>query len=235
MDTGLDVLVVADGSDPHAQVVLDHLGGRSTRIARLNLGDIRAVRQSAQPGALDLDLGGSWRRISGTTTVWWHRAGVVDVTALDAEEAALARDEGPHVLRGALASSWCRWVDDPFDVERAELKLAQLAAATSLGVRIPDSRVTNDPFIARQFAAGRRVVAKALSPGVGIAPYTAELGDSDLDVIGGLPTLVQELVQATADVRVVVVGGRAGRGSASAAGIPSTGGPKPRTARGSFR
>jgi glutathione synthase/RimK-type ligase-like ATP-grasp enzyme len=209
VDTGLDVLVVADGNDPQARVVLDQLGGGSTGIARLNLGDIRAVRQSAQPGALDLDLGGSWRRISDTTTVWWHRAGVVDVAALDAEEAALARDEGPHVLRGALAGSWCRWVDDPFDVGRAELKLAQLAAATSLGVRIPDSRVTNDPFLARQFAAGRRVIAKALSPGVGIAPYTAELGDADLDVIGGLPALIQELIQATADVRVVVVGGRA--------------------------
>lgn len=209
MDAGLDVLVVADLDDPHAQIVLDHLAGCSKRVARWNLGDIRSVHHSALPGALDLELGGLCGRISRTTTVWWHRPGVVDVADLDAEEAALARDEGPHVLRGALASSWCRWVDDPFDVGRAELKLAQLAAATSLGIKIPDSRVTNDPEVAHRFAAGRRVIAKALSPGIGIAPCTAELSDSDLDVIGGLPTLVQELIHATADVRVVVVSGQA--------------------------
>jgi glutathione synthase/RimK-type ligase-like ATP-grasp enzyme len=99
-----------------------------------------------------------------------------------------------------------RIVDHPFIVARAEVKQWQLAAARGLGIRVPATHITNCPETARDFTSGRRIIAKALSPGIGIAPFVAEVFDTDLDAVRALPTLLQELVPASADIRVVVVG-----------------------------
>lgn len=188
-------------------LVLAELNGLGVRSGRYNLGDLRSVPLSLHQGALDLYTSGEWQRVTAATTVWWRRTGNVEVAELDSEEARLAGDECPHVLRGALMSVGVRWVDDPFDIERAELKLYQLGVAASLGIPIAPTLVTNDPSAAHTFATDRRLVAKPLSPGQGIAPFVAELADDDLDVVAGLPTLLQERVGASADLRVVVVGG----------------------------
>jgi hypothetical protein len=79
-------------------------------------------------------------------------------------------------------------------------------AARRIGIRTPLTRLTNDPESARSFAANMRVVAKAVSPGVGIAPFVAEVLDADMDYVTPLPTMLQEMIHADSDVRVVVVG-----------------------------
>jgi hypothetical protein len=99
-----------------------------------------------------------------------------------------------------------RWVDEPFTVARAETKLHQLATAERLGLSTPASVATNDPEAARAIAPGRDLVAKALSAGVGIAPFVQSLDEADVEHLRSHPTLVQELIGASADMRVVVVG-----------------------------
>ena len=211
----IDVLVVADDGDAHGDAVLaelEKLGLQTARFnlsdvrARFNLSDVRATELSARPGALDLGGGDLADRVTAATTVWWRRSGVVQTPELDEEESRLAWDECPHILRGALSSSGVRWVDEPFDVERAELKLFQLQVAETLGVSAPASLVTNDEDEARRFGLERRVVAKALSPGIGIAPFVAEVDGNDFAVVAALPVFLQERVEATADLRVVAVG-----------------------------
>jgi glutathione synthase/RimK-type ligase-like ATP-grasp enzyme len=207
--SGVDVVIVADDRDAHATAVDAELNAIGVSTVRFNLSHLRAVAQSAHPGALDLLIGSEWRRISHKTTVWWHRAGTVDTADLTGEEVQLAYDEGPHLLRGSLAAAGVRWVDEPFDVDRAETKLFQLAVAAGLSLTIPATLTTNDPGAAGDFAVERRVVAKPVSPGVGIVPHVAEVGDADLAQVSGNPTLLQALVTATADLRVVVVNGHA--------------------------
>jgi hypothetical protein len=205
----LDVVVVSDHSDEHCVAVLEELNSIEASSLVFNLGDLRRVFLSAPVGALDVLDSGDWARASRNTTVWWRRAGAIDATGLDSEEAALLTDEGPDVLRGALLAAGVRWVDDANSIERAELKLFQLATAARLGVRIPITRIMNSPEDAHQFANGRRLVAKALSSGIGIAPFAAELTADDLDKVAGCPTMLQELVEAEADLRIVVVNDQA--------------------------
>jgi glutathione synthase/RimK-type ligase-like ATP-grasp enzyme len=107
---------------------------------------------------------------------------------------------------GALEEAGVRMVDHPLAVARSEIKQLQLAVARRLGIAVPATQVTNDPDTARAFAANRKIIAKAVSPGVGIAPYVAEVLDCELDALKTLPTMLQELVSASADLRVVVVG-----------------------------
>ena len=116
----------------------------------------------------------------------------------------------PHILVGGLFACGVRWVDEPFNVSRAERKLFQLSTASRMHLAVPRSLVTNDPTLAAHMLNAMRLVAKPLSPGRGIAPYVAEVDGGDLIDFGGLPVLLQELVVgADADLRVVVVGSRA--------------------------
>ena len=205
----LDVLVVDNEGDPHSQAVIEELLELGVSALRYNLADLRRNLITVRPGVMKLVTEGHRYRITPKTTVWWRRYGRVEVSDLEHEEAQLAQDECPHILNGALQSAAVRWVDDPNDVDRAELKVFQLQAASRLGIRFPDSLVTNDPALARQFTAGRRCVAKALSPGTGIAPFTDTVTDADIDLLSQLPALLQEKISATADLRIVVIGDEA--------------------------
>jgi hypothetical protein len=204
--TDVDVVVIDDEGDAHGDAVLAELEALGAHSLRYSLDDLRSVPFCLQRGSLDLYASGGWQRITSGTSVWWRRIGTVEVSDLDPEEARLASDEAPHLLRGALMCAGVRWVDDPFHVERAELKLNQLCVAASLGIATPATMTTSDLSAARTFATGRRVIAKPLSPGQGIAPFVTELEEQDLDLVMGLPTLLQESVLASADLRVVVVG-----------------------------
>jgi hypothetical protein len=204
-NSALDVIVVGDSHDTHCDVVCEELALNGVGAVRFNLTDLRATPFVAEPGWLQLQFGARRFSVSHQTSAWWRRVGTVEAGDLGEEEARLAFDEGPHLLIGALAAAGVRFVDDPFAVARAETKQYQLALARQLGIATPPTCITNDPAAARAFASGRRVVAKAVSPGIGIAPFVAEVQELELDAISVLPTMLQELVQASADLRVVVV------------------------------
>lgn len=201
------VLIIADDDDPHALLILSLLSQKDVPALTLNLAKLRGVPLSIQRSQLTIGSGADARRLASSTTVWWYRAGTTPVEDLDPDEAALIADENPHLLRGALEACGVRWVDPPHIVTRAEVKLYQLAVADQLGIRTPDTLVTSTPEEAGRFQTGRRVVTKALSPGLGIAPFTSEVGSQDLQALTTNPALLQELVTATDDARVVVVNG----------------------------
>jgi hypothetical protein len=200
------VLVVASADDDHARVVLQSLATLGVRALRFNLDDVRTVRQLAETGSFKLLSAGQWNLVDFRTTVWWRRAGIVAVEDLDALEARLVEEECVELLRGGLLTAGARFVDDPFVIARAETKELQLSVARGLGVRVPATLVTNDLHQAREFAKDRRIVAKAVSSGEGIAPFVAECEPDDLGRLEAAPVMLQELVDARADLRVVVVG-----------------------------
>lgn len=201
------VLIVADDDDPHALLIQSLLSQRDVPVMTLNLGKLREVPLAIRRSQLRIGSDGAARRVASKTTVWWYRAGKTPVEDLDGDEAVLVADENPHLLKGALEACGVRWVDPPHIVARAEVKLYQLAIANQLGIRTPDTLVTNEPEEAGRFQTGRRLVTKALSPGLGIAPFTAEVGSQDLQTLTTNSALLQEFVAATADARVVVVNG----------------------------
>jgi glutathione synthase/RimK-type ligase-like ATP-grasp enzyme len=81
----------------------------------------------------------------------------------------------------------------------------QLSVAVACGARVPASVVTNSPRVARPFASPGRTIAKSVSAGIGIAPYAGAVDEHLIDLLPNAPTLLQELVEGAADLRVVVV------------------------------
>ncbi len=202
----IDIVVVAETRNPHGEVVRDELRVLGASSFVYNLANFRQQHVRFQSGLLEVEVGGDWVAISNRTGVWWHRTGEVDVGDLDEDEALLAGQEALSLFRGTLTAAGVRWWDDPFVVDRADMKPFQLSVVSNLGVAIPATLVTNHVEEARAFAKSRQIVAKASSAGIGIAPYVDFVTSDDLRHVGGLPVMLQEFVPASADLRVVVVG-----------------------------
>lgn len=201
----LDVLFLTQPDDEHCRLVDSLLVGRNR--ATFDLSQLTEVRFDVSERVV-LWLPNGPAQITDETTVWWRRPGSPVVVDLDDEEAQLVIDEAPHILKGTLEWAGVRWLDRPDLIMRAELKLRQLAVARSLGVATPPTVLTSSPETAAAFASSHQAVVKALSPGVGIAPYTSPVGVSDSGHVKRCPSLLQAQIPASADVRVVVVGGR---------------------------
>jgi hypothetical protein len=205
----LDVLIVADFGDLHAAAVIDIVEGFGASAVRFNLADVADSGFTVCTDGVRLVTDQGVWAVGPHTKVWWHRSGCYDVSGLDDIEARLARDESLAALCGALIGCDAAWIDDPFVIERAELKLVQLSEAAKLGIVTPTWLVTNEVPPAQGLLRAGPTLAKALSAGYGIAPFAAEIGRTDVAAVSALPTLLQQVIEADADLRVVVVAGQA--------------------------
>lgn len=206
----VSVLVVADESDAHGKAILNELASQGHSAFRFNLSDIRSDSFTFEAGQLRLGRTGEDFRVSSSTAVWWRRLGTISTRYLEPAEARLVQDEAPHILRGALAGCGVEWVDDPFVIARAETKLLQLAVAHRLGLKTPPTLLTDSRTDAAHFLGLHgRAVAKALSGGIGIAPFVGEIETDDLGFVATNPVLLQARIDATADLRVVTVADQA--------------------------
>lgn len=202
----LDVLIVAAKNDPHAQAVAERITTLGARVRIFSLADLQAEQFTLEGGEVRAGPAHDPFVIGRRTSIWWRRPGSVPTAGLSEDDVRFVADEAPHVLRGALEAAQPRWVDEPFDVLRAEHKLFQLAVASSLKMPTPRTLVTNVVQTAASFIGVGPAIAKPLSPGYGIAPFTSAVSVGDAGQVEALPALLQEQVDASADVRVVVVG-----------------------------
>lgn len=202
----LDVLVVARPGDQHADAVLGLLkdAGASAGRASANALQNDRIRWSPEPD-VRLVAEGSELVVDAATCIWWRRPGWFETSVEDHAEVVLLEAEVAQILEGALLSLEPRWVDSPMAIRKAENKLVQLTLAKRLGVRTPDSIVTNEPRVAAEFLEAGAVVAKSVSSGPGLAPYVGPIDPSLLDAVATAPVLLQRLVEADADCRVVTV------------------------------
>jgi glutathione synthase/RimK-type ligase-like ATP-grasp enzyme len=123
-------------------------------------------------------------------------------------------DDTYSILQARLK---CPWVNHPDATRVANDRLQQLAAAKSIGLNIPETVITNDPEMARDFYQVHRdrSIIKALhhhAVQVGnrvYAMYTHKMTNKDLSYLNDLvnaPCILQEKLVKKSDIRVTVVG-----------------------------
>lgn len=220
------VLIISSAQDGHVDPVLQELARRGvgTRLIDpalyLESGGLSVKveeRLSAKFRSSEAEVGLDCS--SEVASVWYRRpSDIPRPQALLAEEGDWYRRECQHLLSGVWADSDCLWVSKPDAVNRASLKLPQLALARRLGLSVPRTIVTNEPDEARRFlsACDAGAVVKALSapyvfyPGRGAATlYTHLIGVADMERIDDVktcPTMLQQFIRKAADVRVTVIG-----------------------------
>lgn len=204
------MVIAGCASDPHVSALAEELARRATPVV------IGSVPELALMGL-------TWRARDGTslrvdsdlieltpdTAVWWRRPDGPAPQSLAPSDRILLLDESAALVLGAFAAAGVRWVDRPGTMDSARLKTVQLNTADRLGARIPETMITSCPEDAVSFSQLiGPVVAKAASSGVGVAPFVDVVPVSALALVEACPTLLQERIQASSDVRVVTIGSR---------------------------
>jgi glutathione synthase/RimK-type ligase-like ATP-grasp enzyme len=218
------ILILAPPEDAHARrvaqevhrlgaeaAILDTRAAGSGLRASLRLhGDRLTIGVRAAPDAPIRDL-------TQITAVWTRRPGrpSLPATVLDADQRRFVSGEWRSVIDGMTAAiGLSTRVMSPIENQRvAGVKPYQLAVAQRVGLRIPDTLITNDPEEAREFvdAHSGAIVHKAMTGMENAFLETRRWHDHDLRVLHHLPlapTIFQELVDGPADIRVTIVGER---------------------------
>lgn len=224
----MTVLVLTHDGDTTADRVSAELAVRGVPVVRLDQAAIpqrtsisARIRTGQQwTGRLD-GQSGELADLSAVRAVWHRhtRQFVVD-DRMSSPERAFAYGEARMGFGGVLAAlglGQALWVNDPVAAARAEYKPVQLQAAVQVGLKIPETIITNDPRSAHDWAVnlGRPVVYKPLS-GVWHADegqvrliYTSPVTDlSELfdPALARTACLFQQQVEKQYEGRAIVVG-----------------------------
>ena len=211
------ILIVADEGDLHARHLrnlIESDGGSAVVLDFAGLADGGCVSFEVGAEGLTSRIAGSEPiDFADVRTVWLRRPAVVRPPASVSSAAArtFVWQEWSAAVNGmAMAQDHLRWVNDPL-AQNAASKPRQLHCARKVGLRVPDTVITNDPQRARGFIArhGGLVIHKALTSSASRLLET-RVWDEDRDgphlaALPLAPAIFQRLVPG-ADVRSVVIG-----------------------------
>jgi glutathione synthase/RimK-type ligase-like ATP-grasp enzyme len=213
------VLLFGAPRAPHVAALAQELERRSVPVAHL---DPRAyparswITQSIGPSAdlrsfseeVDLStIGAGW--IGGPRTI--RLSGTLAPASRRFAKAAALQG-----LDSLLRACPFPWVNDPDAAARCDDKVLQLATARRLGLRVPDTLVTNDPAAFLRFQRRHpRLIAKTVAGSDGLPDskrvLTNEVTSVDVaaaDAVRHSPVCFQEAVPKKSELRVTVVGRR---------------------------
>ncbi|WP_338826204.1 hypothetical protein MTBGP_06940 [Moorella thermoacetica] len=159
-------------------------------------------------------------RLEDISVIWYRRLLLPPkVEFFGQENAPYIQHESRHFLEGTFLSLSVPWINPMGNVYIAERKLLQLQIAQECGLVIPKTCITNSPDKLRQFAKNIDVVCKPIYSGLQITPsanyssYTREITPGELleqdAEICLCPTLLQERIHKSKDIRITFFGEKA--------------------------
>lgn len=213
------ILIVAPRDDVHARCVAQDLEKMSRPFSfvdssRLSIEERVQFRAGRQKSSTWTCLDGQPIDLETVDTVWHRRRYLPTASAgSSSHDRQYFQREWTELLAGMFGSLDQPWfVNDP-DRQQAALKPLQLRLAEQIGLRIPDTLITNDPAAAAAFVDRheRRVVHKALTPPRHRFLATKYWEESDRALLPNLvlaPAIFQEAVTGGRELRITVIGGQ---------------------------
>jgi glutathione synthase/RimK-type ligase-like ATP-grasp enzyme len=209
-------LVVSFRDNPHVEAVLEHLRRPWVVIDVADFPTRAAlnVAFSRDEELVSLRLAdGTVVRSETVGAVWYRRERPMEIDPLitDPRARLFAWSESNEAFTGFLRTLHCYWMNPPAADEEAQRKIRQLQLARAVGLPVPETCITNDPTVAREFVLRHPsdgVVRKAFR-NIREAPRPTKVvnaADRDrLDDVRYAPVTLQEYVPALLDLRVLVV------------------------------
>jgi glutathione synthase/RimK-type ligase-like ATP-grasp enzyme len=222
------LLIVTAKSDTHADYVIRACEQRGTLLpVRLNSDDFLenacySFRWDAA-GALtrsQLALQDSGRAIETVAVAWWRKPDQMTPPAAlcHPEAVRFAQEEGEMLLRcsDALFDD-IAWVNHPQAIAASGRKLRQIRVAQSLGLRVPETIVSNQPQELLAFLrAHDRCIIKAIEFGgfrhegrpwgTYTSAITVEQAQGMLASMPLAPVMLQRAISKQRELRVTVIG-----------------------------
>jgi glutathione synthase/RimK-type ligase-like ATP-grasp enzyme len=212
------ILIIADQDDVHSRHVKSLIetaggGARILDFARLAEGArfSHALGSRTDTGHLVSKESVDFAQVQ---TIWLRRPTMVAVPDAVTDDAArtFVRHEWSAAINGMAMSHDVRWVNHPF-AQNAASKPLQLHWAQKVGLPIPETLITNDPQLVREFVRRHddRVVHKALTDLSGrlidTRAWDKSRDDAHLDACLPIaPGIFQRHIQGRGDVRSAIIG-----------------------------
>ena len=215
------ILIISSHRDAHARAVIERIEARagSYRVLDLSQFPIRSAL-SLEFGAFNDGYAARWQaeseavNFADSRVVWWRRPQpfTIDPAISDPENRNFAIVESHSAFSGLWLTLDAFWINHPTRDEEAARKVYQLKLAQQVGLRIPDTRITNNVEEARSFIdrhGSTRTVYKAFSGTEQAWRETRLLKPGELDLITNVrfaPVIFQEYIPAGVDLRITAVG-----------------------------
>lgn len=215
------VAIVSSKADLATDSVVLRLHGRGVQVARLNTEDYPFFCHLSTE-MVDEEVTTRWSATDRRPTALWFRRVRSSQPHESASEGVMdfCRTESYyHLLGASMTCGAPRVMSDPAAIWRAENKLVQLAAAKGVGLRVPDTLVSNDVQAIRDHfhRVGREMICKPVrtgyyeSSGREYAIFTSQVLEEHLCQLEQslpCPSIFQRLIPKQCDVRVTMVGDR---------------------------
>jgi hypothetical protein len=209
--------------DDHTDPVIGAIQERGTDVFRLDVDRLSSgeaeieINASCNGFQAELMQGGYRCNTDDITSVWYRRPNQFSFPIQDVGQIEFAKKELQSILEGLwLCLQHCRWLNTPWAMQQAKLKVNQLRIAIQLGMTIPDTLITNRPERVVEFVElhGDVIYKAASQPqiekqGQLLNLPTSLLDDSHLANIGLIrvtPGIFQPFLEKAYEVRVTVVG-----------------------------
>lgn len=215
------LLVITNAEDATADYLCGRLADSGFDFARFNTDcDYREVAVDFSRSSPRLYICGNWLRADRVSHIWFRRPKPLKPSvAADNAEVNHVAAEWSEAIEGFLAHvPHEKWMNHPAFNAMASHKMEQLTRAKQFGLNVPSTIVTQDKVELRQFweANNSDIIVKPLASGYierddpteDTLIFTNRVSRSDVDDLRALqncPTLFQERICKTLDVRITIV------------------------------
>ena len=213
------ILVVSHRGDQHALVVLDRLIRADVPTLlfdtyRFPTDMALSIAQNRDGQQAFLTVDDERIDLNQIARVWWRRPRGFqsDPEITQPVDINFVHSECTATVDGLWRSLDAEWINDPVMDELACRKVWQLKVATKLGLRTPQTLVTNDPAAARNFVDAQRpngTIYKAFTATEEEWRETRLLKPEEeqgLEQVSYAPVIFQEHIKADIDLRITVIG-----------------------------
>lgn len=217
------LLIITNSQDVTADYLATVLTARHIVFVRLDTDTLlNRVSFTFERGKPLLRVDSHWYSPAEFSNVWYRRPERLKHHDFETTpEEKITLEEWAETLEGFFAHIPAdKWMNHPAFNVAASHKIEQLTRATTLGLTTPDTLVTQDAARLRAFFSQHKgkVIVKPLASGYVERPegqsdtliYTNEVAGSHLDDLADLqacPTLFQQRIDKSCDVRITVVDG----------------------------
>lgn len=216
------ILLITSPRDPGSQALIREIADQGSQAVVFNYADLTdGASVTLQLGMARGDPAGLHRlrfadgsvvTTDAVRAVWFGRPEGIEPIEGGALERRFVLQETTEALGGLWQILGVPWINHPVYDDIASRKPYQLAMARGFGMRIPATTITNDPDIAREFIEELgvgRVVHKTFVATEEFWRETRVVRENEfslLEAVRHAPVIFQELIEAEADIRVIVIG-----------------------------
>jgi hypothetical protein len=226
----MEILIVTQGLksdelDPHAVVVHDELTSRGVKVDILNTDTIDEDSYlwfQAQDNHVSTQLyhAAHLRDIESYDCIWARRftAHPLKLPRPDELTWSYQNEVFPNFFRNMLIGLRTRVVNRPENVLQADKKITQLQCASTIGLNIPDTLVTNNPLRVRDFfKTADKLVLKSLSQTIATSSQnvffmtqliTMQWVEQNRQGLCMAPAIFQKFIEKRCEYRVTIFGNR---------------------------